>query len=120
LDACTGKKFTELLQLFKQHGWEDLHIPEELRTARAWHLALRRGIAEFDKFEHIDIAAECGIAGECLILSIRKDLPGALKHMITEGPGSLHFWASKAFTADGERLFNALWNGDRWIDLEVN
>ena len=89
LCACTGKKVAELMKLFQRHAWEDLHIPEELRTARAWHLALRRGIAEYDEFEHIDVAAECGIEGECLILSVQRDLAGTLPRMITEGPGSL-------------------------------
>ena len=115
----TGKQFADLLKIFRRHEWEDLHLPEDLRTARAWQLALRREIPEYEDFEHIDIAAACGIEDECLILSVRRDLEKTLLRMIEEGPGSLHFWASKKFSEDDERLFDNLWNGDRWNDLQV-
>ena len=117
--ACTGKQFAQVLRLFKNSGWQDLHLPEGLRTARAWHLAVRRDIEEHDQFEHNDVAVACGIEHECLILSIRRDLPGTLLQMISEGPGSLHFWAAKEFARDGERIFDALWNGERWLKLQV-
>lgn len=94
-------------------------MPEELRTVRAWHVARRREIDKLDEFEHIDVAAGCGINHECLILSIWKDLPGTLLRMISDGPGNLHFWAAKEFAHNGERIFHALWNGERWLKLQV-
>ena len=117
--ACTGQRFAEVIALFKSSGWQDLHLPEEMRTVRAWHLAMRNSIDEHDQFEHIDVAAACGIEDECLVLSIRRDLPDTLMRMITQGPGSLHFWAVKEFAENGERLFDALWNGERWVNLQV-
>ena len=74
---------------------------------------------EYDHFEHIDVAAACGIEHECLNLSVRRDLPGTLLRMISEGPGSLYFWAVKKFAEDGERIFDALRNGKRWMNLQV-
>ena len=80
--ACTGKQFAHVLQLFHNSGWQNLHLPQELRTVRDWHLAVRRSVDKHEQFEHIDVAAACGIKHECLILSIRRDLPGTFLRMI--------------------------------------
>ena len=80
---------------------------------------MRNNIEEHDQFEHIDVAAACGFEDECLVLSIRRDLPGTLLRMISKGPGSLHLWAAKEYAENGERIFDALWNGERWTNLQV-
>ena len=36
-----------------------------------------------------------------------------------DGPGSLHLWAAKEYAENGERIFDALWNGERWTNLQV-
>lgn len=50
---------------------------------------------------------------------MRKDLAKVLKRMIADGPGEVHLWAQKKFSEDNERLYDALWNGDRWNDLQA-
>ena len=112
-----GADITRFIKLFDEHGNEGYFIGEH-RSLAAWQSQLRDSFVGA-VFEHVDIGPEFD-SPEPLIVSYRRNLWPFLKDMLSLTEQKPTLFATELRDPDTkERIFNELWTGDAWLQLQV-
>lgn len=112
-----GADVTRFIKLFDGHGDEGYFVGEH-RSLASWQGQLRDSFVG-DVFEHTDLGPEFN-SPEPLIVSCRQNLWSFLKDMISHSTQEPTLFATELRDPrTKERIFNEMWTGDAWLQLQV-
>lgn len=106
------------LNLFKKYDYASYSPTVHYRTPAAWQTAMRE-YSVGSESKHIDIGPDLHV-DEPVIVSVCKNLFQSLTDMISscEEPFT-SFPKAQTDPDTGERVYNELCAGDRWLQLQV-